>query len=260
MEILEFKQLKLSSFLILMALFFTLELFQNRGFKNYFSKNTSWFAGLAISIINVILLHFLFGDLLLKKMEALSSKDFFAGHILAESILVILFMDHFTYWWHRVNHRVFTLWRFHEVHHLDESLNIFSATRFHFGEIIISFLLRLGIFTFLPIHLESYLIFESLYALFNIFAHANISLPYSIESKINLIFVTPRFHRLHHHPKREIHDTNFSTIFSFWDRIYKSHTKILEKDSFSFGVKNRPRKSLGGLLLSPFKPLVTKKD
>lgn len=34
-------------------------------------------------------------------------------------LLAFLLMDFTFYWWHRANHRVPRLWRFHNVHHID---------------------------------------------------------------------------------------------------------------------------------------------
>ena len=56
----------------------------------------------------------------------------------AAVLLGLVLMDLTFYWWHRANHRFFLLWRFHGVHHLDPDLDVTTATRFHFGEILYS--------------------------------------------------------------------------------------------------------------------------
>ena len=56
--------------------------------------------------------------------------------------LDILLLDLWIYWWHRANHRLPLLWRFHRVHHLDQWLDVTSAVRFHFGEVVLSALVR----------------------------------------------------------------------------------------------------------------------
>ena len=57
-------------------------------------------------------------------------------------LLDLLLLDFLIYWWHRANHELPFLWRFHEVHHRDEFLDATSAVRFHFGEILLSALAR----------------------------------------------------------------------------------------------------------------------
>ncbi len=52
-------------------------------------------------------------------------------------LLDILLLDFWIYWWHRFNHRLPLLWRFHQVHHLDQWLDVTSAVRFQFGEVIL---------------------------------------------------------------------------------------------------------------------------
>jgi sterol desaturase/sphingolipid hydroxylase (fatty acid hydroxylase superfamily) len=51
-----------------------------------------------------------------------------------------------------------------------------------------------------------------------IFEHANARIPPAIESWMGRVFVTPAMHRIHHSAAAPDTDTNFATIFSFWDR------------------------------------------
>ena len=45
---------------------------------------------------------------------------------------VVLF-DFFDYWWHRFNHSVPFLWRFHRAHHLDTHVDVTTSLRFISG-------------------------------------------------------------------------------------------------------------------------------
>ena len=49
----------------------------------------------------------------------------------------IVLFDCWQYWWHRCNHRVPLLWRFHAVHHSAQSLDWIAGARMHVVEIII---------------------------------------------------------------------------------------------------------------------------
>ncbi len=49
-----------------------------------------------------------------------------------------LTMDYAYWWWHWANHMVPIFWRFHNVHHTDLDLDVSTAARFHFGEMIFS--------------------------------------------------------------------------------------------------------------------------
>ena len=54
----------------------------------------------------------------------------------------LIVLDFWIYWWHRANHEIPILWRFHQVHHFDELLDSTTAVRFHFGEVVLSALVR----------------------------------------------------------------------------------------------------------------------
>src|SRR5882724_5392884 len=54
----------------------------------------------------------------------------------------LILLDLLIYWWHRANHQLPLLWRFHVVHHLDRTLDTTSAIRFHFGEVLLSAVAR----------------------------------------------------------------------------------------------------------------------
>src|SRR5213079_2997098 len=53
-------------------------------------------------------------------------------------IATFLFMDYAYWWWHWAMHMVPLFWRFHNVHHTDLDLDVSTAARFHFGEMILS--------------------------------------------------------------------------------------------------------------------------
>src|ERR1051326_2786472 len=54
------------------------------------------------------------------------------------AISTFLLMD-YAYWlWHRANHLVPLFWRFHNVHHTDLDMDVSTAARFHFGEMLFS--------------------------------------------------------------------------------------------------------------------------
>jgi sterol desaturase/sphingolipid hydroxylase (fatty acid hydroxylase superfamily) len=43
--------------------------------------------------------------------------------------------------------------------------------------------------------------------------------PWPSDRAISLVFVSPNMHKAHHHFERPLTDTNFSNIFSLWDRM-----------------------------------------
>src|SRR6478672_1221055 len=53
-------------------------------------------------------------------------------------IATFLLMDYAYWWWHWANHMVPFFWRFHNVHHTDLDMDVSTAARFHFFEMILS--------------------------------------------------------------------------------------------------------------------------
>jgi len=76
-------------------------------------------------------------------------------------LLDLLLLDLLIYWWHRANHVVPFLWRFHEIHHRDGFLDTTTALRFHFGEVLLSAAARAAAILLLAIPFRSILVFEA---------------------------------------------------------------------------------------------------
>jgi hypothetical protein len=53
-------------------------------------------------------------------------------------IASFLLMDYAYWWWHWANHMVPLFWRFHNVYHTDLDMDVSTASRFHFGEMVFS--------------------------------------------------------------------------------------------------------------------------
>ena len=65
-------------------------------------------------------------------------------------------------------------------------------------------------------------------------------------------------HGIHHSMNKDETDSNFSTIFSFWDRIHKTIQLNIHQDDITIGVPSyADEKELtgGNLLMLPFKKI-----
>lgn len=167
--------------------------------------------------------------------------------------LDLLLLDFWIYWWHRANHRVPFLWRFHEVHHLDEMLDTTSALRFHFGEVVLSSVVRAGVIYVLALPLASVVVFETLVLVSALFHHSNLRLPAALERALSWVVVTPSIHWVHHHAMRRDTDSNYATVLSLWDRLFSSRSKTQRSLGMAIGVENRPERNLPGLIFKPFR-------
>lgn len=166
-------------------------------------------------------------------------------------ILDLLILDLFIYGWHRANHRISFLWRFHQVHHRDRFLDATSSLRFHFGEVILSALVRGGFILGLGIPLSSVGVFEVLLLMAAAFHHSNIRLPPTLEKCLAKLIVTPSIHWVHHHRRRQDTDSNYATIISWWDVIFASRSEMKRTMTMPIGVEGEPELRLTELLILP---------
>jgi sterol desaturase/sphingolipid hydroxylase (fatty acid hydroxylase superfamily) len=164
----------------------------------------------------------------------------------------LLLLDCWIYFWHRANHRIPFLWRFHEVHHLDERLDASSALRFHFGEVTLSAAVRAFVIFALAVPWQHVAVFETLLTLAALFHHSNIKLPAWFERPLSYVIVTPSIHFVHHHAVRADTDSNYSAILSIWDRLFSSRSATKRALDFKIGVEGLADLPIMRLILRPF--------
>ncbi|MBL8167434.1 MAG: sterol desaturase family protein [Acidobacteria bacterium] len=184
------------------------------------------------------------------------------------TVAAIVLFDGWMYLWHRANHKIGFLWRFHRVHHSDPEMDATTATRFHTGEILISSALRLAVIPLLGITVGQLLVYEMLLLPVILFHHSNVQFPEKMDRWLRLLIVTPALHRVHHSRLRDETDSNYSSVFSFWDRIAKTLRLRWDGQPVNFGLNEFGAtrwERLPSLLIMPFVSLkqqaeVTEKD
>ncbi len=155
-----------------------------------------------------------------------------------EIILTIFLLDYTIYLWHVSAHKVPFLWKFHLVHHLDPDLDSSTAYRFHFGEILISVLWRAMQILLLGASPEAVKIWQVIMLPAVLFHHSNIQLPADFDERLSRIFVTPKLHGIHHSALQKETDSNWSTIFSLWDRIHGTLKTDVNQSEIVIGVES----------------------
>jgi sterol desaturase/sphingolipid hydroxylase (fatty acid hydroxylase superfamily) len=167
--------------------------------------------------------------------------------------LDLVLLDLWIYWWHRANHEIPLLWRFHAMHHLDRVLDTTSALRFHFGEVLLSAAARAIVIVLLDLPIVSIVVFETLVLMSTIFHHSNVALPAGLETALSRIVVTPSIHWVHHHRVRRDTDANYSTVLSLWDRLFASRSPTRRVVGMPIGVEGREELPLPQLLIAPLR-------
>ena len=171
-------------------------------------------------------------------------------------LLAFILIDLWQYIWHRLNHQVTFLWKFHQVHHADKEMDASTGLRFHPIEIIYSNIARLAVIPIIGIQLDHLLMYEAILLPVILFHHSNINLSEQIDRWLRIVTVTPHMHRLHHSDIKSETDSNYASVFSVWDRLFNSYTmRPIEhaitlglSDKFTVGQWNR----LSGMLKIPF--------
>jgi sterol desaturase/sphingolipid hydroxylase (fatty acid hydroxylase superfamily) len=147
-----------------------------------------------------------------------------------------LLMDLTFYYWHRANHQIRLLWRFHNVHHVDPDLDVTTSFRFHLGEIAYSSVFRVVQVALVGVAPLTYVIYETVFTIETMFHHSNVRLPFSFERLLNRIVVTPRMHGVHHSAVGPETNTNYSVIFPWWDYLHRTLVLNVPQSSIRIGV------------------------
>ena len=108
--------------------------------------------------------------------------------------VIVVAMDGLNWFVHLANHRVRLLWRFHELHHSQEDMNVLTVFRTH-PLIHVSYLLALFLVVVLLANGAASITILVIYGGIVAFAHSNTRLSFG---PLGRVFVSPNYHRIHH--------------------------------------------------------------
>lgn len=175
-----------------------------------------------------------------------------------ETALAFVLFDAWMYCWHRANHEIKFLWRFHRAHHTDTEMDASTAVRFHPVEIVFSSLLRLLIIPLIGLSLGQLALYESLLLPVILIQHANFRMPFELDTALRVVFVTPWMHWVHHSELQPETDSNYSSLFSWCDRIGGTFRLRSDPGAINYGLAEFRESrwlSLWGFLRTPFRRL-----
>ncbi len=173
-----------------------------------------------------------------------------------QGAIAFLLLDLTFYYWHRANHQIAFLWRFHNAHHIDPDLDVSTGFRFHFVEMTLSIAVRGLQVALIGASVWAYVIYELVYQTNTLFHHSNIYLPLWLERWLNRVLVTPRMHGIHHSWVKEETNSNYSVIFPWWDRLHRTLHLNVPQSEITIGVPaySEPLdNTLPNVLLIPFR-------
>lgn len=154
----------------------------------------------------------------------------------AQFAVGFVLMDFTFYWWHRATHEVPLLWRLHNVHHFDPDLDVTTSFRFHAGEIVISTGFRALQIWALGITFPVLVTYEAVFFASTMFHHSNLCLPVGFERVLNYLFVTPRMHGIHHSVVKSETNSNYGSVFRWWDMLGRTLVLSVPQRDIRIGV------------------------
>ncbi len=224
------------------------------------SRWRRWLINAFIGGSNALLLSVVLGGGIVAGYRLFESRGFGLLRVLgiggwANVALTVVALDGVTYLWHRAYHGVPVMWRMHRVHHSDRDLDVTSSARFHLTEMALSAVFRLGVIAALGANVASVVIFEILFGLTNQLEHSNLRIPEPFETWLRAVFVTPDMHRIHHGQEQAQTNSNYSTIFSLWDRLCGTYRFGENQQALIIGLPQYPAPeavSLARVMAMPF--------
>jgi sterol desaturase/sphingolipid hydroxylase (fatty acid hydroxylase superfamily) len=182
--------------------------------------------------------------------------------------VIFVVMDGCNWFAHLANHRLLTLWRFHELHHSQEDMSVLTVFRTH-PLIHVSYLIAVlpGIVLLANGALSTTLLV--VYAAILAFAHSNTNLGFG---PLGRIFVSPNYHRIHHQLDGP-QDVNLGFALTIWDQLF--HCAIFPTEGTirtdtglpgrpliveQAGARPRHLSVFAAQLIAPFRPMNERTD
>lgn len=171
-------------------------------------------------------------------------------------IIAVLALDFSSWLVHFVMHKNAFLWKFHTIHHSDNNVDVTTGLRHHPGDSLLR-----GIFFMLLIVVSGspmygVMIYQTLVVFSTAFTHANISLPKRLDKALSYFLVSPNMHKVHHHWKQPYTDSNYGAVFSIWDRLLGTFSRLDTKE-IRYGLDryypNEEDENFGRLIQHPFR-------
>jgi sterol desaturase/sphingolipid hydroxylase (fatty acid hydroxylase superfamily) len=165
-------------------------------------------------------------------------------------LIANLIFDFFFYWYHRLEHKNEILWQSHLFHHCDEYLNVTSGARGSLLEVItlplfVSFPMAI-LFKLPPVTIG---ILNLIPPLLLYVQHANMAFGFG---PFWWLFVSPKFHRIHHSVEKKHFNKNFALFFPVWDIIFGTAWRPGQRELPNTGVRGVKIDTLSRAFLQPF--------
>lgn len=149
-------------------------------------------------------------------------------------ILLLIGVDFFYYWFHRLSHEVSVLWGTHVVHHQSEEYNLSVALRQSATQVFGSFWFYLPL-AFLGFDPISFMVVAQIQTLYQFWIHTK--LIHKMPTWFEFVFNTPSHHRVHHGVNPKYIDKNHGGTFIIFDRMFGTFQQ--EEEEVQYGITSQ---------------------
>jgi sterol desaturase/sphingolipid hydroxylase (fatty acid hydroxylase superfamily) len=154
--------------------------------------------------------------------------------------LVIYYVvaDFGSYWMHRGMHTRH-VWRVHRWHHSPTQMYWLAGVRATLPQQLlfnVPYVLAVPILVGSPLWIYPVMVVENVVR--NHWMHMNVAWR---SHWLEYVFVTPRYHHIHHSTDAELHDGNYGSLLSIWDRLFGTYRDpdVTTPRTFGTGEKKR---------------------
>jgi sterol desaturase/sphingolipid hydroxylase (fatty acid hydroxylase superfamily) len=145
---------------------------------------------------------------------------------LVSLVLYLVAMDALNYWIHRGQHQFEWWWRLHSLHHAQRQMTMWSDNRNHLLDDVIKDVIFAVVAQLIGIAPGQFVAIAAFTQLSESFQHANVRIWFG--SVGERLWVSPRFHRLHHSigighesaGRQTLGGHNFGVLLPWWDVLF----------------------------------------
>jgi sterol desaturase/sphingolipid hydroxylase (fatty acid hydroxylase superfamily) len=139
---------------------------------------------------------------------------------------------------HRSMHMWPAMWRFHQVHHSDDFVDVTTTYRTHPVETIWRFLFTIVPVWVLGLPALAVMVQRLLQATNGVIEHANIRVWPPLDRVLSLVWVTPNVHKVHHSRVVSETNSNYANLLTVYDRLLGTYTPAERAESVVYGLED----------------------
>ena len=170
-----------------------------------------------------------------------------SDHAVISLLIYLVLFDLLGYWTHRGQHQLEWWWRLHSLHHAQRQMTMWSDNRNHLLDDLLVDCIVVLVAQLIGVASGQFIAIVALTQLSESFQHANVRVSFGLIGE--RLWVSPRFHRLHHSigmgrefaGHRTLGGHNFGVLMPVWDVLFG--TANFENRYDATGIRDQVEKN-----------------